>query len=59
MTLTLKEAADLLGIRVRTMREWVRNGKIEAEKDENGWRWIIREEEVGRCLQKLRTSRKN
>lgn len=44
--LTLTEAAKALGIRVRTMREWIKLGKIHAEKAENGWYWMIPEEEI-------------
>ena len=43
---TLREAARLLGIQVRTIREWVKLGKIKAEKAENGWYWKIPEEEI-------------
>lgn len=53
--MTLKEAADRLGIKVRTIREWVRNGKIAAEKDAQGWCWTVQEEEVERCLHEQRT----
>ena len=45
---SLREAAEALGIKVRTVREWVRLGKIEAEKDEGGWRWKIKDSEIRR-----------
>lgn len=57
--LTLLEAAKALGIRVRTMREWVKLGKIRAVKDTNGWYWKIPEEEVERCRQEQRTCQKS
>ena len=41
---TLREAAEIIGVRVRTLREWIRLGKIKAEK--SGWFWRISEEEV-------------
>lgn len=44
----LKEAASILGIKVRTAREWVRTGKIYAEK--NGHYWIIPEGEIHRKI---------
>lgn len=43
---SLKEAAKLLGIQVRTLREWIKKGTIKAEKAENGWHWRIPEEEI-------------
>ena len=49
---SLKEAAKLLGIQVRTVREWIRQGKIQAEKAENGWYWRISEEEISAHVDK-------
>lgn len=46
----LKDAANILGIKVRTIREWIRNGKIKAVKDENNWYWKIPESEIERKL---------
>ncbi len=37
---TLKEAAVIYGVTVRTMREWIKNGKVYAYKLENG-RWMV------------------
>lgn len=37
--MTIKEAAEILGLKVRTIREWIRKGKIEAGKI--GCKWII------------------
>lgn len=45
---TLREAAKVLRIQVRTLREWIKTGKIKAEKQENGWYWRISEEEIMR-----------
>lgn len=54
--LTLSEAAKVFGIRVRTMREWIKLGKVHAEKDKNGWYWLIPEEEIERvCRQRQKT----
>lgn len=44
----LIEVANLLGIKVRTAREWVHNGKIKANKIPNSRRWIVMESEVER-----------
>jgi excisionase family DNA binding protein len=46
----VKEAAKMLGIKVRTLREWIRVGKIKAEKDTNDWYWLIPESEVQRIV---------
>lgn len=45
-----REAADLLGVKVRTLREWIKLGKIKVEKSEDGWRWKISEEEIARRI---------
>lgn len=45
---TLKEAASIFGIKVRTMREWIKTGKVYAEK--NGKYWIISEDEIYRKI---------
>lgn len=37
--MTIREAAEILGLKVRTLREWIRKGKIEAGKI--GKVWII------------------
>ena len=50
MTYGLREAATMLGIKVRTLREWIRLGKIEAVKDSNEWYWKIPESEIVRKL---------
>lgn len=34
---TLLDSSELLGVKVRTLREWIKLGKIKAEKiDRNG-----------------------
>lgn len=44
----LQEVADLLGMKVRTMRQWVHDGKIKATKIPGTKRWIVMETEVRR-----------
>ena len=45
--MTIRQAAFLLGLKPRTIREWIRNGKLRAEKGaDNIWR--IPEEEIYR-----------
>lgn len=49
---TIREVAEILGVKVRTVREWLRLGKIQAERSDNGWYWMISEEEVARHANK-------
>lgn len=44
----LIQTAELLGIKVRTVREWVHRGKIHARKIEGSRRWIVMESEIKR-----------
>ena len=44
----LNEASVLLGIKVRTAREWVHNGKMKAVKYPNGKMWHVPESEIRR-----------
>lgn len=43
------EAAVRLGMKARTVREWIRNGKIKAHKNTSG-KWVIMENEIGRII---------
>ena len=47
---SLREAAPLLGIKVRTLREWIRLGKIQAIKYEVSNRWYITQSEIERVV---------
>ena len=45
----LNDAARMLGIQVRTLREWIKLGKIKAVKDaSNDWYWLISGGEIAR-----------
>jgi len=44
----LKEVSVLLGIKVRTAREWVHNGKMNAVKYPNSKMWHVPESEIRR-----------
>lgn len=44
----LRQASELLGIKVRTVREWIRLGKIKASKYPDSNRWYITESEIKR-----------
>lgn len=45
---SIRQASELLGIKVRTVREWIRLGKIKATKYEVSNRWFISESEIKR-----------
>ena len=45
---SLIQASQLLGITVRTAREWVHNGKMKANKITGSRRWIVMESEIKR-----------
>lgn len=42
------EAAALLGVKVSTIRKWLRSGKIRGKKIAGTERWIIMETEIKR-----------
>lgn len=50
MWYSIKEAAELLGIKVRTVREWIKKGKIKAEKNDyrHSNQWFISQDEIAR-----------
>lgn len=48
MYYTLRQAAERIGIQVRTAREWLKKGKLIAEQNEYNHRWRVSEKEVQR-----------
>ena len=44
----LNEASVLLGIKVRTARAWIHEGKMHAVKYPNGRPWYVSESEIRR-----------
>lgn len=44
----IRQASNLLGIKVRTVREWIRRGKLKATKYGVSNRWFISEDEIKR-----------
>lgn len=42
------EAAKILGIKARTVREWIKKGKIKAQKPRN--KWLISGDELQRVM---------
>lgn len=47
---SLKGAADVLGIKIRTARQWVRDGKLRANKYPGSTRWYVTESELMRVV---------
>lgn len=45
---TIREASQLLGIKVRTVRSWISKGKIKAAKFPGSRRWVIPDTEIVR-----------
>lgn len=44
----LNEASVLLGIKIRTARAWIHEGKMHAVKYPNGRPWYVPESEIRR-----------
>ena len=51
---SIKQAAQTLGITVRTVREWLRKGMIKAKKYEGCPMWFIPESEIERLQKEMR-----
>lgn len=51
---SIKQAAKLLGIQVRTVREWLRKGMIKAKKYEGCPMWFISESEIEKIQKEMR-----
>ena len=47
---SIKQASTVLGVKVRTVREWIRTGKIKAKKYDISNRWFIPESEIIRLM---------
>ncbi len=48
--MTLNEVAMACGVKVRTVREWIKLGKIRGVKNETGYCWDIPQSEVDKML---------
>jgi len=44
----LLQVADFLGLKVRTVRQWIHDGKLKATKLEGSRRWVVSESEIKR-----------
>ena len=51
------EAADMLGVRVETLRRWERDGKLTTERTSGGQR-LVAASEIARLLSEQRRHRK-
>ena len=51
------EAADMLGVRVETLRRWERNGKLTTERTSGGQR-LVAASEIARLLSEQRRHQK-
>lgn len=51
---TLKETAKVLGIQLRTVRQWVKDGKLEAKKYDKCRMWFVSAEEIERKLNEMK-----
>lgn len=47
----VSDAAKILGIKVRTMRQWIHDGKVSAFKYEQGKNLYITEKEMKRLIE--------
>ena len=47
---SIKEASTVLGVKVRTVREWIHDGKLKAKKYDCSNRWFISESEIIRLM---------
>jgi len=45
---SLKQVAEILGLKIRTVREWVKTGKLKASKYDVSNRWFVTESEIQR-----------
>ena len=45
---TLKDVAKVTGLKVRTVRQWVHDGKLRAVKPKGAKQWVVSESEIRR-----------
>lgn len=44
----ITQASQILGVKVRTVRDWIKQGKLKAIKYPTSNRWFIAESEIKR-----------
>ena len=47
---TVRQASEILGLRVRTIREWIKLGRIKAVKLGGSNRWFISHDEIAHLV---------
>lgn len=57
--MTIRETAIILGLKVRTIREWIRKGKIKAVKIGKAWRIPAEEVERKEILENANAGREH
>ena len=50
---SLNETADILGVKVRTLREWLKDGTLIAYKYEGKKKWYVSQSEIERLQNKM------
>lgn len=50
---SLNETADILGVKVRTLREWLKDGSLKAQKYDGKKKWYVSQSEVERLQSKM------
>ena len=56
---TIKETSVILGIKVRTVRDWLSRGNIKGYKSPQTKRWFISAEEIERIMDNGYKNRKH
>lgn len=49
----LKETAEILGVTIRTLREWIKDGFMLAHKYPNKRMWFVSQSEINRLQCKV------
>ena len=53
MKYTIPQASRVRPISVRTLRQYIRDGKVQAVKNETNYQWLIPESEIERLKKEL------
>ena len=49
----LNETAKILGVKVRTLREWLKDGTLLAHKYDGKKKWYVSQHEIDRLQSKM------
>lgn len=49
---TIKQASEILGLKVRTVREYIHTGKLKAYKYAGGRTWHIKASDMAEMMEK-------